>query len=199
MSYILDALKKSDSDRQRETEPQTRSIHAEYRVREKPRNSAWRPMVATVLLLAGGGVGVWGSRLNWFAAEPQPPPAAVKPEVPVVAVAAKPVETAPEPLHPAASSASPVQTGDVPPATALLEIWQLSEAEQRFLQTLNVSLHVYSQEPAQRTVIINGLRVREGQPLGQDLNLLEITTDGIIVSFQEQRVHLSTIEPWSQN
>ncbi|MBK7171466.1 MAG: general secretion pathway protein GspB [Gammaproteobacteria bacterium] len=105
-----------------------------------------------------------------------------------------PPEVAPVPV----AVAQPVQPAVVEPApplpAALLEIWQLSEAEQRFLHELKVSLHVYSSEPLQRTVIINGFRVREGQPLGQDLSLVEITADGIIVDFQNQRVHLATVE-----
>ena len=67
---------------------------------------------------------------------------------------------------------------------------------QVFLQGLQVSMHVYSVEPRQRTVIINGFRVREGQPLGQDLALLEIVPDGVVVAFQQKRVHLSTVEGW---
>lgn len=79
------------------------------------------------------------------------------------------------------------------PALGLLEIWQLTEAEQRYLGALNVSMHVFSTEPSQRTVIVNGLRAREGQSLGQDLRLLEITPDGLIVDFQGQAVHLATL------
>ena len=103
----------------------------------------------------------------------------------VVAQAERPAVITTAPLQPVAEPKAPA---------TLLEIWQLSDAEQRFLQELKVSLHIYSSEPLQRTVIINGFRVREGQPLGQDLSLVEITADGIIVDFQNQRVHLATVE-----
>ncbi len=189
MSYILDALRKSDQERQREVAPALRSVHAQFNSAGQHRARRLRWVSVAALVLAGIGVGAWlggGQLRGWFAAPIETPPTAITGNVPP--------EAAPVPV----AVAQPVQPAVVEPApplpAALLEIWQLSEAEQRFLHELKVSLHVYSSEPLQRTVIINGFRVREGQPLGQDLSLVEITADGIIVDFQNQRVHLATVE-----
>jgi hypothetical protein len=78
----------------------------------------------------------------------------------------------------------------------LLELWQLTEAEQHYLQGLDVSFHVHSNDPAQRAVIINGLRAKEGQSLGEDLRLSEIVPDGIVLEFQGQFVHLANPQPY---
>lgn len=189
MSYILDALRKSDQERQRETAPALRSVHAQFNSAGQHRTQRLRWAWVAVLVLAGIGVGAWlggGHLRGWFAAPLETPATAIagnaQPDEPPAPVAVV------QPVPPAVVESAPAL-----PA-ALLEIWQLSEAEQRFLHELKVSLHVYSSEPLQRTVIINGFRVREGQPLGQDLSLVEITADGIIVDFQGQRVHLATVE-----
>ena len=78
----------------------------------------------------------------------------------------------------------------------LLELWQLTDAEQKYLQGLDVSFHVYSTDPAKRAVIINGLRASEGQALGEDLRLAEIVPDGIVLEFQGQFVHLANPQPY---
>jgi Type II secretion system protein B len=106
-----------------------------------------------------------------------------------------------------AAPADPVVTGNgsepqtaAPPASVsregLLELWQLTEAEQKYLQGLDVSFHVHSNDPAKRAVIINGLRAREGQSLGEDLRLAEIVPDGIVLEFQGQFVHLANPQPY---
>ncbi|MBP8926684.1 MAG: general secretion pathway protein GspB [Pseudomonadales bacterium] len=196
MSYILDALRKSDQERQRDCAPALRSVHAQFNSSRQPRAMRLRWLWVAALVLAGIGVGAWfggGGVGGWFAAPAEDPLATiagkVQPEsdtaAAVVAQAERPAVITTAPLQPVAEPKAPA---------TLLEIWQLSDAEQRFLQELKVSLHIYSSEPLQRTVIINGFRVREGQPLGQDLSLVEITADGIIVDFQNQRVHLATVE-----
>jgi hypothetical protein len=182
MSYILDALRKSEQERQRESPPVLRSIHAHFARSRRPRSAYARYFVVAALVVAGAGAGVWFGARQGASTPVQVLETAVTAQSEAPAVEALPVE---RPLAPPAPVTRPA-SGE------LLEIWQLSEAEQRFLHDLKVSLHVYSSEPLQRTVIINGFRVREGQPLGQDLSLVEITSDGIIVDFQGQRVHLAT-------
>lgn len=204
MSYILDALKKSERDRQRDAEPEMRSIHAGFGRHQQRRYSRIGIYAGALLLPIGIGTGLWlGSAESYQPSKPAVETAASEPVAtttvatnPDAAAAAQvPIDTQ-TPADPveaglAQYSATPAQQ---PAGTLLLEIWQLSEAEQRFLDKLQVSLHVYSPDATQRTVIINGLRAREGQPLGQDLTLQEITTDGVIVLFAGKRVHLATID-----
>jgi hypothetical protein len=204
MSYILDALKKSDLDRLRNATPALATVHSEFHARRGARiGQPWSTLLV-LTLGAGAASGVW-----WALGHPVPYTASAPAvETPSVVPAAAPgagvatgQEEAMDPVAAAVALAShpdPVLSEEesFPPAEELpelLEIWQLTEAEQRYLQELEVTLHIHSPDPAQRTVIINGLRAREGQPLGQDLQLEEITADGLIFRFQGRRVHLATV------
>jgi general secretion pathway protein B len=201
MSYILDALKRSERERQDGQAPLLRSIHADFHARSKDAQVRLRLFTIISLVVVGTGFGVWLAKVDFDWALLRDGTrasggntAATTPQIesPLSSTDREDVRPSPGATEMPIATAVDVPLPDM--ATDMLEVWQLSEAEQRFLDSLNVSLHVYSPEPLQRTVIINGLRAKEGQTLGQDLQLLEITSDGIIVQFQQQRVHLATIE-----
>jgi general secretion pathway protein B len=208
VSYILDALRKSDQERQRGSAPALRSIHSEFAAPHRS-HTHWAILaLATAMLGAFTAAGVWFVLDRGAQAVQAPVQAAAETGEPQ-ASATETAVTGDKPAAPVESSqgavgftpATDAASGyPAPDGTAadleLLELWQLSEAEQKFLGGLQVSLHVYSPEPAQRTVIINGFRVREGQTLGQDLSLLEIVADGLVLRFQDKRVHLSTVTGW---
>ena len=58
------------------------------------------------------------------------------------------------------------------------------------------SFHVYASDPARRTIIINGRRLREGQPINGETRLQHITADGVIVEFRNYRIALPVINQW---
>ena len=218
MSYILDALKKSDRERPRDGA--ALPLHEVPAFRVRPRGARKGGIIAAVVLLAltAGVAGAWIARSVGEARQqaigttaaiviPVVPAAAEvgaqadaslkadsaardstvmsQPPVDNVAIAA----TGESALSSSAPGASVTREG-------LLELWQLTEAEQRYLQGLDVSFHVHSNDPAQRAVIINGLRAKEGQSLGEDLRLAEIVPDGIVLEFQGQFVHLANPQPY---
>lgn len=202
MSYILDALKKSDQERPREAAGIP--LHEVPAFRVRPRRFRWGPaLIAGVVIASGGGAAVWMSLES-----PDPAPSArTSVSIPVdagtgAAVPAAPPSVAPPSVNAGTtSSGTQVATAAVSaPAAAtregLLELWQLTEAEQKYLQGLEVSFHVYSTDPAKRAVIINGLRAGEGQALGEDLRLADIVPDGIVLEFQGQFVHLANPQPY---
>jgi len=55
------------------------------------------------------------------------------------------------------------------------------------LPRLNIDLHVYSSDPAQRFVMLNGQRLHEGGQLREGPTLERITPDGVILSYQGTR------------
>lgn len=79
----------------------------------------------------------------------------------------------------------------VPAATAPLEqlpvYWQLPYNVRKELPDLKMSMHVYSETPAQRFVVLNGNRQVEGDELGGDVRVSEIRKDGVVLVFQGQR------------
>lgn len=128
-----------------------------------------------------------------------------KPAPPPAAPAAAPVAAASSPAKPAAPAASPPVAAPppaaVPPAAAqpvaqapqqpaleqLPLFWQLPLNVRKDLPALKLSMHVYSPTPAQRFVILNGNRQKEGDDLGADVRLNEIRVDGAVLEFHGQR------------
>jgi general secretion pathway protein B len=182
MSYILDALKRSERDRRLRRGPIARSIYDEAAAGSAPRSL--RPLLlgcAAAVLLLGAGAAAW---LQVTAQqEPLQEPAAAAAPARAVAV---PTATVPEAPRPEAAVDS----------SRVLEVWELGPAEQDYLRDFDVSMHVYSPDPAQRAIVFNGLRVAEGQSLGADLRLRRITTDGIVVEWQGRAVRLPVDMGW---
>jgi len=55
------------------------------------------------------------------------------------------------------------------------------------LPALNLDLHIYASNAAQRAVFINGRRYREGESLPDGVEVLEITPEGAVLSHRGQR------------
>ena len=67
----------------------------------------------------------------------------------------------------------------------------LSASARRGIPALNLDIHVHSADPAQRFVVINGRRYREGERLGEGPVLESVTRDGAILRQDGQRFRLS--------
>ena len=72
-----------------------------------------------------------------------------------------------------------------------LHYMQLPLSIQKELPELHISAHVYfAKKPASRLVSINGRIVREGDNFVPDLKVEEITSDGVIFSYQKYLFHV---------
>jgi general secretion pathway protein B len=205
MSYILDALRRAEADRERErgqvpglhTQPQASSEAAPAAGRRR-----WLPWAgAGLLLLAGLGAGSWwaGSPREAAAPPPQPLPAPPVATAPVPAPMAPPVVSTPMPQ--AAASASPYLPPAPPPAVVaaaapapapaaeapIPKLSELPEATRRELPRLAIGGSVYSDDPASRLVIVNGDVLHEGAKLGTDLVLEQIGPHELLLRFKGQR------------
>lgn len=61
---------------------------------------------------------------------------------------------------------------------------------------LNFSSHIYSEYSDLRAVNINGERFTEMEMVTSDLQLEQITPDGVIFGFQEQRFEVDVLNDW---
>ena len=50
-----------------------------------------------------------------------------------------------------------------------------------------MSMHVYTADPKQRFIILDGTRMAEGDSMPDNVSLREIRPDGVILEFQGQR------------
>lgn len=99
--------------------------------------------------------------------------------------------------EPAASvrSVAPTESSDAeaedgewePERIEFLEKWDLPLSVRQELPELDLSIHVFSGQAADRFVLINGERRLEGAALGDGVRLSEIVRQGAIVEFRDYR------------
>lgn len=215
MSFILDALKKSESDRQRNANPGVYELKVAV---PRARFPVWAIILAFLLginLL----VGVWYLMKTdqptqlWpaeTAATALPAPAPPAPAAAPVAPEAERTDIArgifnpadfepavePEKAPPAAVRTAPRDTR-APAASARRPATQgLPSRDDLILEGVTVpevsmSLHVYDPDPARRFAFINGNRTQEGAVLPNGILVQSITPEGAILLWQDRRFLLA--------
>lgn len=197
MSLILDALRRSEAERRRGQVPTLLDGSSSPRARIR---SLWPVALGGLLggLLLAGGLAWWLRPLPMpvTMALPQAPVAS-EPTAPLV-LAAAPAPAAP-PRSAAAAGATAIATPKPIAAAALpsasgapgsavddLPISDLPPSQRAALPPLRLSMHVYAEDPAQRFVIIDGQRLRQGDALADGLHLLEVRREGLRLRWQDR-------------
>ncbi len=93
----------------------------------------------------------------------------------VVAVNSKPTPT------------SPATSAEVDYYDGIPHQRQLSASLQNELPDLNISVHIYAEQPGSRMVRINNTTYRQGDRIDKNLVLETITPDGVIMSIRDNR------------
>lgn len=208
MSFILDALRKSETERQRQATPSL--ADAQYHVNKKKR-SFWVPLLAailaaTLLILAyvlineSDDVGdppqvpaapaagmAERSRIAPVQRNIQPVEMPVrKPLVaePPIAPTAAAVVEAPAPAPATENPGSTPAPEYASEAMNLPSMQQLVSIGQLSLSPLHVDIHVYAGQPEKRFIFINMNKYREGDLLEEGPTVDEITETGVILSHQ---------------
>ncbi|HEX6708475.1 MAG TPA: general secretion pathway protein GspB [Albitalea sp.] len=192
MSYILDALRRADAERERKGVP---GLHAQTvlpATGDDERRAGANPLV----WMGVGAAVVLAAALAWSlsGSEPAPVVAAVAPP-PVMAAA--PPATAPAPLP--ALGAAPVETpaprAPTPaasvPAERVYTIAELPEAIRKELPPLAIGGSIYSDTPASRFLIINGQIFHEGDQIAKDLKLEQIKLKAAVLRYRSYRVGIT--------
>lgn len=206
MSYILDALRRAEADRERERGqvPGLHTLPPSGDAAPGAGTRRWLPWAGGgLLLLAGLGAGVWMASGPPDALAPEPLQAPMPSPPPAPAPAPAPLAAMAPPPQPAASAGSPYLPPMPPPAAVaappapapvaeapIPRLADLPEATRREVPKLAISGSVYSDDPASRFVIINGEVQREGARLGADLVLEQIGARELVLRFKGQRYRL---------
>lgn len=185
MSYILDALKKSDQERQSRQGPTIQTIQRPVNGGANPLRWVVVTLVIAVLVGAVVALSVWAYRtskadLQAVAEQPASAPAVTVPvQAPTATKGAQPVGAEPA-------------AGDYP----TVAFSALPDNLRNEIPALTFSFHVYSDVPSSRTIIINNRRVREGDSVLQHLQLEEITREGVVLSWKGRRFYINVVENW---
>ncbi len=215
MSFILDALRKSETERQRQTTP---GIIDTRHAGRRPARNIWLPVLTLVLAINAALAGYWlltridgkntiASPSSGSAPQTQPAPSAdSKPRVRPLATELKPAADTPEPETAAVPDTTPVASGGTSSAAApatlpssstkngpelLPSMQQLILAGVVTLPPLHLDIHVYSEQPQQRFVFVNMRKYHEGEQLKEGPLLESITADGIILNQDGNRFTLN--------
>lgn len=230
MSFILDALKKSEAERARKSGPTLVDMRIVAPRRGVP---AWVIVLGLVLLanlvvlaivLARGGRDTGGvPAAEVAAAVPAPAPLPQEPR----ATNVLPPPTLPDlsradpppqatVLPPVVYGGAPVNVEALPPGGRLIKpatgvppapeasapVRTLSPQREDSsglptaedlrisgitLPQLNMALHAWDAQPGNRYVMINGQKLREGQPTAEGVTVEQITTEGAVMRWQERR------------
>jgi general secretion pathway protein B len=195
MSYILDALRKSDQQRRRGAAPTLLTLQPSAVVRKKRPGWLAYGLLAAVLVGAGMVIGwlrPWQPEPAATAMVPQPAPDP-KPEQPAIA---KPqIEGAARETNAAAPGrmeAPPERRVDIAAADAagatVISMEELPLSVRQELPAMTISVHAYSSSPRNRMIGIGSRILREGDTVAPGLELEEITPDGMILGYKGYRV-----------
>ena len=194
MSFILDALKKSETDRQQSGSAEFTGVPASSGDQRAPR---WLWIVGVLLVI---NLAVLLGLLMKPEASPLPAatvnvenatPARLDNFAEQVAEARQNVPAREEPRlqasnpppAPSTTSASSVVVANEPMDAVLLPTIHEVRADGRVtLPDLHVDIHVYSEAPEDRFVFINMNKHNEGSRLAEGPLVEEITTDGVVLN-----------------
>lgn len=216
MSLILEALRKSEAERRRGEAP---NVYSELSPSPRVRHATmpiwiWIVLSALVVVLAA----VWMMMRRpqqpatpVVAAAPKSAPRSVVPRrsaatLPSVShLSPASVATAPAAVSPAIrkpgaqapATAVATMSAPAPPAASIpaqedkttMQLSDLSANERKALPPLKLSMHMWNDDRAQRFVILDGNRLREGDRIG-DAVVTSINSDGVVLDWNGRRIKL---------
>lgn len=215
MSYILDALKRAESERERGAVPglHSQSLHPSVARAQTPSLGQLSALLLVLALL----VGLW---LWWSQAEPLAEPLAAKPApAPTqVLVASPPSSAAPTlsvrqrnepapipasaprvavparstPVHAAVAPAPPLQPSAATSSSASASPLPEGIPAQLVgkIPALRITGAVYASDPKQRLLLVNNLVLHQGEQVTPELTLEAIEAKAAVFNYQGTRFRL---------
>ncbi len=201
MSFILDAIKKSEADRKKSQQKDVFSLQDQEIASPSrhSRRSGWLLLSLALVILTLCGWYLWPPLVNYIsefnAADGNASAAVATPDLsPGVEVLGPVTKTASSATD---SLLRPYTINDsLPPNNQIKELWEQPASFQNAMPALDFAFHVYSEEAEQRTIIINDRRLVEGQMIARGLKLHTITESGVILFYQDRFFHIDVVTQW---
>jgi general secretion pathway protein B len=193
MSFILDALRKSEHERQRNKAPGIAAMRGSGKSRGP---NYWIPLVALLV-----GINVALLTLLWLLGDSSDSDTVAAASLPAALVVKQPNRPEPLPLttqrprnllsalpEPAVTHSTTAFTQPAAPArradNRVPTMIELVLDGSLNIMPLHLDIHVYSQNPQERFVFINTTRYREGDLLDEGPAIKEINEEGVILNYQ---------------
>lgn len=206
MSYILDALKKSEQERQKQIGPTLQSIHRPYLMAPRRGKTYWFLILLCIVLSVGLALSgfyylenntVVGHRLNFSEKRLTEEEGSSGEQGPT----SSKTQLVEESLQSNSVSLIDSQTPDPNKAITdevpeVLEFWELPDPVQQEIPALTFSFHVYSENADKRAIIINRRRLKQGDTVSHGLTLVKITVDGVVLNWKRFYFRINVVEQW---
>lgn len=195
MSYILDALNKSEQERERKQTPGLKSLQGE----PPPNRFQLRHFLYLLALLAiFNSIGVF----IYFGNNSQPETGIAPQAKSPSADSLVPANAATVDTPMTSSSLTATQPAGFPaPVTTgkTVDINDLPDHVIRRLPEIQITTHIFASDTDLRMVNINGVSIREGDLVTNSLLLVEITEDGVVMNFEGYAYAINILEDWQNN
>jgi len=197
LSYILDAVRKAEEERQQSQSPGVRNLGTVGISSDKRSNRKY--WVSGALVLIFSNIAVWYA-LSENASSDQLAGKLVQGKGVPIEVADVKLPLSPE----AADTRTPTEeihpVHEVVDATSQplqpVKLWQAPVDAQTAINGLEFSFHVYSTDSQRRTIIINKQRMREGERISDSMTLNRITVSGVVLAYENLLVEVEVLEQW---
>ena len=185
MSYILDALKKSEKERIRKRAPRVDSLTSDV-----PNNSALLSFKSiTVLVLAVAIVNSAAIYLFFPKSQKE-----IFPKTRDMPLQSRPV-TADESLHDRLTKSKLSDDNE----SKEIHAGGSKKSRSELPPSLEVTAHIYAYEPELRMSTINGVDRHEGDYIGTKHRLIKITELGLVLEYYGKSYTLNIVEEWQLN
>jgi len=195
MSYILDALNKSEQERESKQTPGLKSLRGD----PPPNRFQLRHFLYLLALLV-----VFNSIVIFFyLGNHSQPKVGIRPhektplDVSLVTGNAARDETPLTSLIPSADQSAGFPYQVTPDNT--VSVNGLPDQVIRQLPDIQITAHIFASDPALRMVNINGLSRRKGDFVSNNLMLVEITESGVVMDFEGDAYVMRIVENWQNN
>lgn len=207
MSYILDALKKSEQERGNGAIPGVQTIHSSSINYHQEKRSIWPWLLAILISINLIAVIYFIQHTNTdeniaktLAGNTNEIVSPVNPREDSTSSLDSPTtvsQSSPTPKVISEPEPQSVQQTTYPvPELQTVDLYDLPLSIRQHIPEMKFSAHVYSSNPLQRSLVINNRFMEEGSQVNDDLLLNEITSDGAVFEFQGHRFSTSVISGW---
>jgi general secretion pathway protein B len=206
MSYILDALKKSEQERGSGSVPGVQTVHSSSLSYRQEKSPVWPWFIAALISMNLIAIAYFvlanNKQVDIATAQPEASSIPVTSEAPIIKTpqitpALEPVAATSPMQTQTYETEAIVQTETIEPIFETVDFYDLPLNVRQYVPAMEFSAHVYSSNPQQRSIVINGRFMEEGSFVNNELLLSEITSDGAVFDFQGHRFSTSVLASWN--